>query len=181
VDVLGLAREQLGVRLRGDPAAAGLVEADGVLGGRRRDVEAMRSKLTRDSGGLFEQRGAQAPVPVVAPDVKERKLDEVALRPEEDGVNDSDPDDPIAIEDGDEVRSTVERGLEPRQRILRLARWPTGQIEERRSRHETAVAELEDAVDDLAPIDLEDSTDLLTTEATPGEAAHDVIVGASRY
>ena len=130
----------------------------------------MCAKLTREPSGFFEQRRTQASIAMVPPDVQERELDEVALRPEENRVDDRDPHDPIAVEDGYEARSPVERGLEPRQRVLRLAGWPTRHIEEQRPRDERAVSDVEDLMDDLAPIDFEDATDLLTPEATPGEA-----------
>jgi hypothetical protein len=172
VDVFRFKCEKLRITIRCDPAASTPIEVNGVLGWRRGHVEASSPEPRRHGMSGFEQLRPQSQLAVVPADVEERQLDEVGCRPQATGVDDRRSDQPRAFEHSEEDAAAVEGGFEQRHGLGRLARWPSGDVEEIRPQDQPAISELVDPFHELSAVDGPEQADLLALKPAPDQVGH---------
>src|SRR5262245_13659839 len=98
MDVLGLEREELRVDLLRQAATAAEVEADRVLGRRRRDVDLARPELAGASRREIEERTAETRSPPIVAHVQELELEPVARSPDEAALEHARADEASVLE-----------------------------------------------------------------------------------
>src|SRR5512135_3105345 len=171
MDVTRFEGEELGIGRCGDDAAEAEVEVDRVLGRGSRDIEAPDSLRTRLLPGQLEEPATEAPVTVVAADVKRLELKQVLARTDPLALQDDRGRKPIAIEESIEPAAAVEAVQQERGVEVRFAGRPALHVVMFRFEHEGAVLIIIDAVDNLATVDVPKARDFVAGELTAGEVA----------
>ena len=129
MDVVGLQREQLRIRLGGHLASEGQVEADGCRGRGGRDVQAPRSPSSGFDLGQAEQMPPPSLMPIPVADVKERELELVPCPADEVALQHRGADEALVVEEAVQPSAVIMAGLEDGRVLLGLARRPAPLID----------------------------------------------------
>jgi hypothetical protein len=170
MNVLRLARVQVRVGHADQRANTAVVEADRVLRRRRGDVEASSAAGSGSVARLFEQPAADAPGSIVAADVEQFELQQVAARSAPPGVDDGCAHERTGVERTEELCAAVEALVEQRRRGKRRIGRPALYVEVVRLEPQLAGFESIDVLDYFAPVDRPDQLDLA---AFQGAKLHD--------